>query len=71
MNGEKPEAHAIDLFELNGEGLATWRWKYFEAISHLMTSNMRWGGTFKTLGDADHFELSLGKPPGLSLGPAS
>lgn len=57
-----PCALAIDLFQLASNGLACWPWKYFNQIALDMKAScpdMIWGGDFKSLGDADHFQLEL------------
>lgn len=50
-------AMALDLFELDYNGIARWAWGYFRSIAQ-MSPELRWGGDFKDLGDSDHFELS-------------
>jgi hypothetical protein len=55
----KIPARALDLFEIV-QGQALWPPLFFAAISatnKLDYPNIIWGGTFKTLGDGDHFEL--------------
>lgn len=56
----EPCAMALDLFQLDSRGVGLWRWPYFKAIADEANSSsmpLMWGGDFKTLGDADHFEL--------------
>lgn len=55
-----PCAIALDLFELASNGMAVWRYKYFREIAQEcegLDISIRWGGTFKSLGDYCHFEL--------------
>lgn len=55
----QPCAMALDLFELDLNGMACWHWSYFKNIA-LDAENeklpIKWGGQWVTLGDADHFE---------------
>lgn len=56
----KIPARAIDLFQINSAGVAFWAPLFFAALSasnKLDYPQIVWGGTFKTLGDGDHFEL--------------
>jgi hypothetical protein len=56
-----PCALALDLFELDYNGMACWGWAFFRAIANAAQHDgipIKWGGDFKTLGDADHFEWS-------------
>lgn len=58
--GTLPCAKALDLFNLSAEGVATFPWPFYKKIADLCAQQkdpIRWGGTFKTLGDANHFEL--------------
>lgn len=52
-----PCAKALDLFQLASNGMALWHWNFFKQISVLLTSDMKWGGIWKELGDFDHFSL--------------
>ncbi len=54
-----PCSLAIDLFELEGNGLGYWRWKYFEAIGGVLKNlgvPVMWGGYWKDFKDGPHFE---------------
>lgn len=65
-------ALALDLFQLNEDGVAVWSPKFFAQVALLNKGeypNLVWGGTFKTLGDGDHFELLINPDdPTLSSG---
>jgi len=57
-----PCALALDLFQLASNGMGCWPWAYFKQIAEEMKASrqdMKWGGDFKSLGDADHFELQM------------
>jgi hypothetical protein len=57
-NVGQPLARALDLFVLNDEGKAEFPQPVFKEIaSTLNPGAMKWGGNFKHLGDADHFQL--------------
>ena len=52
-----PCAKALDLFQLFA-GEAHFPIQLYQAIADSLDHGlMRWGGTFKDLGDSDHFEL--------------
>ena len=54
---------AIDLFEIDDSGAAVWNPKFFldlNADTELLGVPILWGGRFKKIGDADHFELLSG-----------
>lgn len=58
----KLPARALDLFEINAAGIATWEPRFFSTIAarnKIDYPHMIWGGDWKTLGDGDHFELLL------------
>ncbi len=60
LDGE-PESHALDLFQLS-EGKAEFKPRYFGAIQLFnkeegYDSELQWGGNFRTIRDAVHFEL--------------
>lgn len=58
----KPRAEALDLFQLTEERIAQFPYKFYERIALLSKDRkdpIRWGGTFKTLGDSNHFELKI------------
>lgn len=57
----RPCALALDLFQLDDNGVGRWGWSYFRSIADDAKAHavpIKWGGDFKTLGDADHFEWS-------------
>lgn len=57
-----PQSLAFDLFQLCSNGMAAWPWAYFRDINtRLYKANkpVFWGGNYKHLGDADHFELQI------------
>jgi hypothetical protein len=56
----KPEARALDLFQIDSQGKAKFDPIWYARIAdeaEKTSAPIRWGGTFKTLGDYDHFEL--------------
>ncbi len=58
----KPCARAIDLFQLTKEKKAAFPVKYYFQIAELLKKQqmpIRWGGTFKSISDFDHFELAV------------
>ena len=58
----EPCSLALDLFELDFNGIARWSWKFFRDIANdakQLPIPIKWGGDFKTISDADHFELNL------------
>lgn len=57
-----PCSLALDLFELDYNGMACWAWKFFRDIADRAKKDgdqIKWGGDWKSLGDGDHFELIL------------
>lgn len=55
-----PCAQALDLFLLSEDGIAQFPYDFYKRIYDICLENkdsIRWGGTFKNLGDANHFEL--------------
>jgi hypothetical protein len=57
-----PCAMALDLFELDFHGQASWPWGFFRDISNMNNKDacpIFWGGLWAKLGDADHMELRL------------
>lgn len=59
-HNQKPSL-AIDLFEIDENGRAKWDPKFFamiaqEAVIHGLP--IVWGGSWKSIGDTDHFELT-------------
>lgn len=58
---KKPAARALDLFNLSTEGIATFPMPFYKKIADACAERkdpIRWGGTFKTLGDGNHFEMA-------------
>lgn len=56
-----PSSKALDLFQLSTNRLAIYNYAWFERINIEFGASpvpIRWGGTFKTLGDYCHFEIS-------------
>lgn len=59
-----PSAHALDLFRLCSNGMASWEWKFFRDIasrSEEAKAPITWGGEWKAFADSDHFELTSAK----------
>ena len=55
----KPCSRALDLFEIDKNGMAVFDRKIYEAISQKciqQKDEIIWGGNFKSIGDADHFQ---------------
>lgn len=58
----RPESIAIDLFQLDETGKAIWVPHTFFKLSQQINDAaepIKWGGLFRFLGDADHFEINL------------
>lgn len=57
-NGE-PRAEALDLFQIDGDNHATFNPRFYFGLSQENHGAIRlvWGGVWKTLGDADHFQI--------------
>lgn len=56
----KPMARALDLFQIQAGGHAIWSPSFFAAINAMNEDEalpIKWGGSFKTLGDFDHYEI--------------
>lgn len=56
----KTPALALDLFVLSDEGIATFPYKFYARVFELTRFSglsMRWGANFKSLSEANHFEL--------------
>lgn len=56
----KPCAEALDLFEIDESYLAKFNPSFYAAINAYNERNgfkVMWGGKWKTIGDADHFQL--------------
>ena len=56
MQDGKPCSLALDLFLQTPDGFPRWPIDIFHAIAD-NSPEIRWGGTFTTLKDYDHFEL--------------
>lgn len=57
----KTPALALDLFQLDFNGLACWPWGFFRDIAKLSDESkapVEWGGVWTKLGDANHYELT-------------
>lgn len=53
-----PLSYALDLFQII-HGVASWAPGFFNSVAHdceEMNLPIFWGGRFKTLGDADHYQ---------------
>ncbi len=53
-------AMALDLFEINDQGLAVWDPSFFNDVNEMNVQRsvpINWGGSFITLHDYDHYEL--------------
>lgn len=62
MKDGKPCAMALDLFQIDEDGLARWSPQFFaklNADNEAAKIDLRWGGLFKSLGDYCHFELKI------------
>lgn len=53
----KTPACALDLFQLNENGIATFDPVYMAKIQNSFPDGIKWGGNFVQLKDWDHFEL--------------
>lgn len=56
----KPCSKALDLFQLTEEGIAKFDPGFYNRIAQSCADHkdsIRWGGTFKSIHDTDHFEL--------------
>lgn len=59
----KLPAEALDLFELNDQGIAIWNPMTFADIASESEKDgdpIMWGGRWKTIGDTDHFQYKPG-----------
>lgn len=55
-----PRSLALDLFELDFNGIGRWAYGYFRTIAQEADKDgapIFWGGNWKKLGDFDHFQL--------------
>jgi hypothetical protein len=58
---EQPCARALDLFQIDEDGVARFSPPFYAKLAAQCLDDrdpIRWGGTFKSLGDKDHFELA-------------
>lgn len=56
----KTPAEALDLFQLDYNGMACWPWAFFRDIakaSDETRAQIEWGGVWTKLGDANHYEI--------------
>jgi hypothetical protein len=53
----KQPAEALDIFQIDDAGKAVWNPVFMAKIAHEYPA-LKWGGSWKTLGDTDHFEIS-------------
>ena len=53
----KTPAMALDLFQIDANGLGVWSPQFFVSLANTLPNTMKWGGRWKDLGDDDHFEL--------------
>lgn len=56
----KQPAQAMDLFQIRADLVAAWPEPWFRQIADYLDScdaPMVWGGTWKSIGDGDHFQL--------------
>lgn len=61
----KSPALALDLFQIDPDGEGFWNPEFFaalHAINVVKHPNIFWGGLWRSLGDKDHFELTLTQP---------
>lgn len=60
MEDGKPCSMALDLFQIDEDGVGRWSPLWFAKLNAENENNklpIFWGGNWKTLGDNDHFEL--------------
>ncbi len=65
MKDGNPCARAMDIFSLEDDGTATFRMGFYVQIANWLEDQgapITWGGSFKHLVDADHFQLKDEKP---------
>lgn len=58
----RPESLALDLFQIDEDHRALFNPIWYAKLSDECEQKklpIQWGGTFKTLGDYDHFQLTL------------
>lgn len=59
-----PVSHALDVFQIDEDGVARFAWLFYRELykwSNRTDFYLRWGGNFKDIGDADHFEMDMKK----------
>lgn len=64
MEGDKPCARALDLFQIGADNVARFSGKFYLAVNLMIESAgspIDWGGKWKSFGDADHFQLATDK----------
>ena len=57
----QPKSRAVDLFEIDNSYKALFRQAFYEGVNTLNLQNsqpVKWGGSWPTLGDRDHFQLN-------------
>lgn len=62
--GGKPCSRALDLFQIDEDGVARWAPGFFVQLNQdnvAAKEPILWGGRWKTLGDRDHFSLDPAK----------
>ncbi len=60
MAGSIPVSLALDLFQEDEDGVGRWSLPFFTKLNGENVAagyRILWGGRWKTLGDADHFEM--------------
>lgn len=58
-----PCSLALDLFEIDEDGIADYVFTFYNNINSLNEARslpVVWGGKFKSIGDGDHFQVDLG-----------
>jgi hypothetical protein len=63
---EKPCSYALDLFQIDEDGIARFSQLFYARINaenETARLPVRWGGKFKSIGDADHFEYKEALDP--------
>lgn len=58
MQDQKPCAEALDLFQIDEDGVARFSPAFYAKVAEEF-KGMRWGGTFRSLEDKDHFEIEV------------
>lgn len=58
----KPEAAALDLFEIDDDNIAQWNPAFFKKLADDIVYyglKLKWGGIWQTLGDKDHYQMTF------------